>query len=281
MRPKQWTKNLVLFAALLFSRNLFSVRLALLSMAAFVIFALLSGGVYIFNDLMDMEEDKLHPKKSMRPLSAGLLSPKTARAAFFLAAAAAIGASFFINTKFAIAALAYLSIQIAYCLFFKNAVILDVFSIASGFFLRVVAGGAAISVPISPWLMVCTFFLSLFLSLCKRRHEILLLPAKDAAGHRNVLREYNIALLDQMITVVTSGTVLTYAIYTIAEETVRKFHTPNLLYTIPFVLYGVYRYLYLVYHKKEGGSPEIVLLSDRPMIINIILYAGAVVAILY
>ncbi len=281
MRPMQWIKNLVLFAALIFSRNLFEKEAVFTAVLAFVVFTLLSGAVYIFNDLIDIERDRLHPGKSKRPIAAGHLPAPTARAAFIVIALACLAGAFLINTGFGLAASAYLAIQVAYCLFFKNIVIMDVFSIASGFFLRVVAGALAIGVVISPWLKVCTFFLALFLSLCKRRHELLLLEGDSSYEHRDVLREYNAPLLDQMITVVTSATVIAYTIYTISEETVKKFHTTDLLYTIPFVLYGVYRYLYLVYRKEEGGSPEMSLLADKPMLLNIMLYAIAVVVILY
>ncbi len=281
MRPRQWIKNLVLFAALIFSRNLFDKEAVFTAVLAFVVFSLLSGAGYIFNDLVDAEKDRVHPVKSRRPIAAGHLGAATARAAFVVIALACLAGAFLIGVGFGLAASAYLAIQVAYCLFFKNIVIMDVFAIASGFFLRVVAGALAIGVAISPWLKVCTFFLALFLSLCKRRHEILLLEGESSYEHRDVLRQYNVALLDQMITVVTSATVMAYTIYTISEETIKKFHTTDLLYTIPFVLYGVYRYLYLVYRREEGGSPEMTLLADKPMMLNIALYAVAVIVILY
>lgn len=280
MRPKQWTKNLVIFAALLFSQNLLTPDKVLLNFTAFIIFALLSGGVYLLNDLMDIEEDKRHPKKSKRPIASGLLAQPTAKIAICVTISISIMASFLINISFAITVFIYLIIQVAYSIFLKHIVIIDVFSIAAGFFLRVVSGALAISVPISSWLLVCTFFISLFLALCKRRHELILLEDK-AFNHRKVLEDYNIYLLDQMIGVVTSSTLITYTLYTLSEETISKFNTKNLIYTIPFVLYGIYRYLYLVYHKEEGGYPEIHLLTDRPMLFNIFLYGLTIVFILY
>lgn len=280
MRPKQWIKNIVIFAALLFSQNLFNPGMVFLSFIAFLIFSLLSGGVYLFNDLIDIDEDIRHPQKSKRPLAAGLLKPSIVKITALTAISMSIIGSFLINAHFSIIIICYFLIQLVYSLFFKHVVIIDVFSIATGFFLRVIAGGAVISVPLSSWILVCTFFISLFLALCKRRHEIIILE-ENAFDHRKVLEDYSIKLLDQMIGVVTSSTLIAYTLYTLSEETINKFNTPNLVYTIPFVLYGIYRYLYLVYHKEEGGQPEIIFFTDRPMLLNIFLYGLAVVVILY
>lgn len=280
MRPKQWIKNVVIFAALLFSQNLFNPGMAFLSFIAFLIFSLLSGGVYLFNDLIDIDEDIRHPQKSKRPLAAGLLSPSIVKIAALSTISMSIIGSFLINANFSIIITSYFLIQLAYSLFLKHVVIIDVFSIAAGFFLRVIAGGVVISVPLSSWILVCTFFISLFLALCKRRHEIIILE-ENAFDHRKVLEDYSIKLLDQMIGVVTSSSLIAYTLYTLSEETINKFNTPNLIYTIPFVLYGIYRYLYLVYRKEEGGQPEIIFFTDRPMLLNIFLYGLAVVVILY
>lgn len=280
MRPRQWTKNIVLFIALLFSQNLFNPRMLLINLAAFSIFCLLSGGIYILNDLFDIEEDKKHPDKSKRPISAGNLSPIAAKAAMTIVLLFSIISSFFINIQFAVIAIIYIGIQIAYSLYIKHVIILDVFTIAAGFFLRVVAGAHAILVPISTWLVVCTFFLSLFLALCKRRHEIVLLEGQSS-HHRRVLKEYGVTLIDQMVAVITSATVISYSLYTLSEETVKKFHTTSLIYTIPFIVYGIYRYLYLVYQQGKGGSPEILLLTDKPLIIDIILFALVTMFIIY
>ena len=280
MRPKQWTKNFAIFAAILFSQNIFNIEAVFITLAAFFIFCLASGVVYILNDLMDIEEDKRHPKKRLRPLASGNLSVGAARAAGVIIGALTLLGAFMIGKNFAVVTIAYLLVQIAYSTYIKHVVILDVFSIAAGFFLRVVAGAEAIMVPISAWLVVCTFFLALFLALCKRRHEILLLD-DQAGAHRKVLDEYSILLIDQMITVMTAATVIVYTLYTLSPETVEKFGTNNLMYTVPFVLYGVYRYLYLVYQKEDGGSPEQLLIGDKPLLLNIFLYGIAVVAILY
>jgi 4-hydroxybenzoate polyprenyltransferase len=252
----------------------------LLSISAFAIFCLVSGSVYLLNDLLDIENDRKHPQKSLRPLASERLSPWVAKISFVVILTTSLIASFSINLDFAITVLGYFAVQIAYSAFLKHVVILDVFSIATGFFLRVVAGAKAIGVPISSWLLICTIFISLFLGLGKRRHELVLLGG-DARNHRKVLNEYNITLLDQMVGVVTAGIVTSYSLYTLSHETIRKFHTENLWFTIPVVLYGVFRYLYLVYRKQEGGNPELTLLEDRPLLVSIILYLIVVGVILY
>lgn len=278
MRYRQWTKNLVLFTAIIFSKNLFNPKMLLISFMAFIIFCLLSGGVYIFNDLLDIEEDRKHPKKCKRPIAAGSLEIKTARIIFLITVLVALVSSFFINKLFLIIAISYFGLQVSYSRFLKRIVVIDVFCIAAGFFLRVFAGAEAIKVPVSSWLLVCTFFISLFIALTKRRHELI---ADSTLPNRQVLGEYNTLLLDQMISVVTASTVVAYAVYTLSEETVKKFNTTNLKYTIPFILYGIYRYLYLVYRKDEGGSPETVFLTDKAMITNIFFYFVVTVVIIY
>lgn len=280
IRPKQLFKNLVIFIPLIFSQNFFNLELFYKSAVGFISFSLLSGAVYILNDVMDAERDKSHPVKSKRPIASGALGIRAAILSFTVLVIAALAVSFQINILFGLASVAYLAVQVGYSFYFKHVVIMDIFSIASGFFLRVIAGAAAIQVPASSWLLVCTFFLSLFLALGKRRHELLLLEG-DAASHRKVLTEYNTILIDQMIAVVTASAVVTYSVYTLSQETVSRFQTTNLKYTIPFVLYGIYRYLYFVYLKREGGSPEVILFTDLPMIINLFLYMITVIIILY
>ena len=281
MRPRQWTKNLILFAALIFSQNVFSPPLLFRAIAAFVIFCLLSGCVYIINDLLDLKQDKIHPVKSKRPLASGSLKPATAVMTtivlFFLSFG---GAAALTNRTFIITAIIYFVLQLAYSTLFKHVVILDVFCIAAGFVLRAIGGAEAIDVPFSTWLLFCTMLLSLFLALSKRRHELMLLE-DDAVHHRKILFEYSPYLLDQMISVVTASTVITYTLYTVSEDTVSKFGTDRLKYTIPFVLYGIFRYLYLIHQRNEGGSPERVLLNDLPLIICILLYGLTVGLILY
>ena len=281
MRPRQWTKNLILFAALIFSQNIFSPLLLFKAVAAFAIFCFLSGCVYIINDLLDLKQDKIHPIKSKRPLASGKLKPATAVIAAIALFCLSFGsAAAFTNLTFMIVALIYFVLQMAYSTLLKHVVILDVFCIAAGFVLRAIGGAEVIDVPFSTWLLFCTMLLSLFLALSKRRHELLLLE-DDAVHHRKILFEYSPYLLDQMISVVTASTVITYTLYTVSEDTVSKFGTDRLKFTIPFVLYGIFRYLYLIHQKNEGGSPERVLLNDLPLIICVLLYGLTVGLILY
>lgn len=281
MRPRQWTKNLILFAALIFSQNIFSPLLLFRTVAAFAIFCFLSGCVYIINDLLDLKQDQIHPIKSKRPLASGKLKPATAVIAAIALFCLSFGsAAAFTNLTFMLVALIYFVLQLAYSTLLKHVVILDVFCIAAGFVLRAIGGAEVIDVPFSTWLLFCTMLLSLFLALSKRRHELLLLE-DDAIHHRKILFEYSPYLLDQMISVVTASTVITYTLYTVSEDTVSKFGTDRLKFTIPFVLYGIFRYLYLIHQKNEGGSPEHVLLNDLPLIICILLYGLTVGLILY
>jgi 4-hydroxybenzoate polyprenyltransferase len=238
---------------------------------AFIIFCLLSGSVYTLNDLLDVKQDRTHPKKSQRPLASGKLQPPIAIVSGSILVLLSLANAFWLNTNFGFIALGYFILQIAYSTVLKHIVILDVLAVSIGFVLRAIAGAEVINVPISSWLLVCTILLALFLSLGKRRHEIILLE-DNAANHRKILYEYSPALLDQMISVVTASTVVAYALYTMSAETINKFQTDNLKFTIPFVLYGIFRYLYLIHQKSEGGSPEKILLNDRPLLINIILY---------
>ena len=280
MRPKQWLKNGFVFAALLFSRNIFNPVVTLTSALAFTVFCLASGAVYLLNDLVDVEQDRHHPKKRSRPIASGALDPRRASTAFAVILSASLLAGYAINLRFFLIVLIYLAVQIAYCTFIKEVVILDVFSIASGFFLRVAAGSVAIEVPMSRWLLICAIFISLFLALAKRRHELLLLG--DGAGtHRKVLDEYNVLFLDQMVSMATAGTIVSYSLYTLSEETVGRFGTTRLWLTIPIVLYGVARYLYNVYNKSDGGQPEEIIWRDKCLLACITIYIISVVAIIY
>lgn len=280
LRPEQWTKNLVVLAALALSKHLFEPRLLARSLGAFAIFCGLSGAAYLLNDLIDLEQDRLHPRKRLRPLASGALSPRTAAVSSALLGFGCLGASFLLGLPFAACAFLYLLLNVVYSLVFKNTVILDVLCISLGFVLRAVAGGVVIAVTVSDWLLVCTFLLALFLALSKRRHELTLLT--DAAvGHRKILAEYSPYLLDQMISVVTASCLTAYAFYTMAPETVEKYKTGRLAWTIPFVLYGIFRYLYLVHQKEQGGSPTDILMTDRPLLIAVALWAIALVVIVY
>jgi 4-hydroxybenzoate polyprenyltransferase len=280
MRPQQWTKNVLLFPALLFSQNLFHWRETVLVCAACAVFCLLSSGVYLLNDLLDIESDRAHPLKRHRPLASGALPVSVGIAACAFLSAGALAAAFWLSTPFAWTAVAYFLLQVAYTVRLKHVVILDVGCIAAGFVLRAVAGGQVIAVTISAWLLICAMLLSLFLALGKRRHELLLLE-DGATAHRRILGEYTPDLLDQMISVVTAATVVCYTFYTVAPETVAKFGTTRLVFTVPFVLYGIFRYLYLIHRRQMGGSPEKALLNDGASLVNLVLYGLAVVAILY
>ena len=280
LRPKQWAKNLLVFAGLVFSRNLFDTTNFLRSLAGFVAFCLLSGAVYLVNDLVDVANDRLHPLKRFRPIASGRLKPGTAKVAAVHAAALALVGGFALDWRFGIVGSGYYLMQLAYSLKLKHMVVLDVMTVAAGFALRAVAGTLLVHVTISSWLFVCTILGALFIALAKRRHELLFLEGGGEA-HREVLEKYSEALLDQMMAVATSSTVIAYCLYTIAPETIAKFGTHNLMLTVPFVLYGVYRYLYLVYRKEMGGAPEKVLLTDLPLIVDGLLWAASVVAVLY
>ncbi len=279
LRPEQWTKNLIVFAALIFGQRLFDPAAVTRSLAAFFVFCALSGVVYLINDVSDREADRLHPLKRTRPIAAGDVSASLALAAAAVIAAGALVAAFWLRPTFGWIAVAYLALFAGYSRVLKHVVIVDVLTIAIGFVLRAAAGAAVIAVPMSQWLLVCTILLALFLGLSKRRHELTLL-AQTATGHRRILEEYNPYLLDQMIGVVTASTLVAYIIYCTSPETTEKFGTTNLVLTTPFPIYGIFRYLYLV-HQKGAGSPSEVLLTDRPLVASIALWGFAVIAIIY
>ena len=279
LRPQQWIKNLFVYAPLIFSQNVLNQALVLRATLAFLAFCLISSAVYLLNDLRDIEEDRQHPLKAHRPLASGRLKRSTAVAALAIIAPAGFLVALLVNRSFVFIALGYFALQIAYTLWLKHVVILDIFVVASGFLLRVVAGGFAIRVYLSSWLLICTTLLALFLAMGKRRHEIVLMEGQ-ASSHRPILKEYNIYLLDQMISVVTASTLLAYCLYTISEETVAKFGTRDLIYTVPFVLYGIFRYLYLIHQKAEGGTPESLIIRDKPLLVAIALWIGVAAAVL-
>lgn len=280
LRPRQWLKNGIVFAGLIFSQNVSDVKLSLTALAAFALFCALSSSVYLINDLGDLERDRRHPLKRLRPLAAGRLPLGMAWVIAPALAVLGLGLSFTLRLEFGLLALAYYALNLAYTYWLKHIAIVDVMSIAVGFVIRAAAGAEAIAVEISPWLLVCTIFLALFLALSKRRHELLVLEA-GAGDHRASLAHYSPYLLDQMIAVVTASTVISYCLYTMWPETVAKFGTHNLVYTTPFVIFGIFRYLYLVHQREEGGAPEKIPLTDIPMIINLALWLAAVGAALY
>ncbi len=280
MRPRQWTKNFVVFAGILFSLQIFQVLPLLKTTVAFFLFCMVSGTVYILNDILDYERDLVHPEKKLRPIPSGRLPKTHAKMAGILIGTLSLVASFMVSNAFGIIALTYLTMNIAYSLYLKHVVIVDVMIIAIGFVLRAVAGAVVIDVRISEWLLICTFLLALFLALCKRRHELKLIE-NQAANHRAVLQEYSLGLVDQMISVVTSSALMAYALYTISDKVVEKFNTQNLIFTVPFVLFAIFRYLYLVHLQNLGGSPDRVLIQDKAMVIDIILWVISVTGILY
>jgi 4-hydroxybenzoate polyprenyltransferase len=280
LRPEQWTKNLIIFAGLIFGRHLLDPRPLARTLAAFAVFCALSGAVYLLNDVIDREADRRHPLKARRPIASGAVPVGTALTVAAVLAVAALAAAFWLGPSFGVVAVAYVGLLALYSASLKHVVILDVLTIAIGFVLRAVAGAVVIQVPISHWLLVCTVLLALFLALSKRRHELVLL-SESAIEHRRILGEYSPYLLDQMIGVVTASTLIAYIFYTFSPETLQKFGTGNLGLTIPFPLYGIFRYLYLVHQKEGGGSPAEMLLTDRPLLICVALWAAAVVFIIY
>jgi 4-hydroxybenzoate polyprenyltransferase len=280
LRPHQWTKNLLVFAALLFSKHLFEPGPFLLAFLAFLAFCGLAGAVYLWNDIADIEQDRLHPKKKLRPLAAGELSVRTATIGAVVLVVSALSLSFWIDWRLGLCASIYLGMNLGYSFGLKHVVILDVLTLALGFVLRALAGGFAIQAPVTEWLLVLTLLLALFLALAKRRHEITSL-GEGATSHRAILAEYSPYLIDQMTSVVTASVVTAYAFYTLSPETVSKFGTAKLSWTLPLVLYGIFRYLYLVHQKDRGDSPTDMLLTDRPLLATVALWVALVIAIVY
>jgi 4-hydroxybenzoate polyprenyltransferase len=280
IRPREWVKNLLVLAPLLFSQKIFVIPAVGQASAAFILFCLISSSVYLLNDLADCQQDRLHPQKCRRPIAAGELGQGTALGALLVLLLVALGGGMMFSKAFALVLLLYWLINLLYSAWLKHQVILDVFTVASGFVLRAVGGAVAIQVEMSQWLLICTTLLALFMGFSKRRHELLLLQG-DASNHRQVLGEYNPRFLDMMIAIVTASTVMSYTLYTVSEETVNKFHTRGLILTLPFVLYGIFRYLYLVYSKDQGGNPTQNLASDKPMVLNFLLWALLAGTILY
>lgn len=280
LRPDQWHKNLIVFAALIFAVKLLDPAAAANALAAFLIFCGLSGAAYLINDVADREQDRQHPLKRLRPIASGDLAPGAALTFAVVLSTAALTAAFALRPVFGVAAAAYLALFVVYTRSLKHIVVLDVMTIAIGFVLRAVAGGLVIDVHISNWLLVCTMLGALFLGLAKRRHEITLL-ASGASGHRKILEEYDPYLLDQMIGVVAAATMVAYIIYCASPETHAYFGTEWMVLTTPFPVYGLFRYLYLVHRKAGGGSPSDMLLTDRPLLACVLLWGITAIAIIY
>jgi 4-hydroxybenzoate polyprenyltransferase len=279
MRPRQWTKNVFVFVPLFFDRKLTDPESVLRTLAAFVLLCLMSSAVYLMNDLVDIEKDRQHPVKKNRPLPAGELSPTVAAVTAVILAVSSLAAGYILSPTLALILLLYLLIQIAYSLWLKNVVLVDVLVVASGFLLRIAAGVAVIEVErFSPWLYVFSGFLALFLVVGKRRHELVLL-GDSGASHRTILSEYNIDLIDRILGIVTTGAVVAYSLYTFLSEGLPANHA--MMLTIPFVLYAIFRWLYLIHVRHEGGAPEEVVLRDRPLQICIVLWGIVAFIALY
>jgi 4-hydroxybenzoate polyprenyltransferase len=280
LRPHQWAKNLFVLAPLVFAHGLLMGGVLLRGLVAFACFCAASSAVYLFNDLLDREADRRHPVKRLRPIAAGTLPASAAAAAAAVLLAAAVAGGAWLGAGFLRVLAVYLLLNAGYTLGLKRVVILDVMIVAVGFVLRVLAGGAAVGVEVSRWLLLCTIFLALSLAFSKRRHEIELMPG-HAADQRRVLTHYSSAFLDQMINVVTASAVVCYALYAVAPETTEKYDTQDLVYTIPLVLFGIFRYLYLVYQRPGEASPTEALLRDVPFVVNLALWGLAVLWIVY
>ncbi|MGI5818162.1 MAG: decaprenyl-phosphate phosphoribosyltransferase [Armatimonadota bacterium] len=280
MRPWQYTKNLLVFAAVIFAHRLGDPAAVISSVLAFVLFCMVSSAVYLINDVRDCEEDRRHPEKCLRPIACGALSPRLASAVAVALVIVGVGGSFVVNVGLGAVTLGYFGLQMLYQLILKQLVLLDVFAIAAGFVLRAVAGAEAIEVVISPWLLICTLLLALFLGLAKRRGELVLLE-EGAEGHRRTLDRYSIEMLDQLIPVMAACAIMAYCLYTISDRTVAELGSTRLMYTIPFVIYGLFRYVYLMHREGHGGAPDRTLLQDRPLLITVALYAATAAAIIY
>lgn len=279
MRPKQWIKNLLVFAALVFDGQLTQTDPFLRTLAGFGLLCLLSSTVYLFNDLADLEKDKLHPKKRLRPLPSGRLSPTVAWAAAAALPAVALPLSFWLGWRFGVVALIYLANNLLYSFRLKHVVLIDVLVLASGYVLRVAGGVMLITVErFSPWLYLCISLVALFMGFGKRRGELLLMNANSGASRR-VLEDYTIPFLDELINMVATATIIAYALYTFSAPNLPENHA--MMLTIPFVIYGIFRYLYLIHIKGEGGAPDELVLTDRPLQITFGLWGLLAVAVLY
>lgn len=280
-RPRQWVKNAFVFAALIFSQNIFDATAVLYAAAAFALFCLYSSCVYMMNDIADIERDRQHPKKRNRPLPSGRLNISTVVFAAIVLFSAACAGSALLSFHFLCVGLVYFAANIVYSFLCRSIVILDGMIIALGFLLRLYAGAVVIGAEVSDWLYLCGLFVSLFLAFSKRRHELILLGEESAGDHRAILKEYSTPFLDQIISIVTASTAVTYSLYCLDKSQTVDNHHDGMMLTIPFVLYGLLRYLYLVYQKDEGGNPSELLLSDKPIVINGVLWLGVVYWALY
>jgi len=281
VRVPQWIKNLFVFVPLLFSLHLFETGYFLNSLKAFFIFCFASSYIYILNDIIDLEADAAHPTKKFRPLPSGRISKQNAWILSIFILFGLAGLTFFTNLNFIYLLIAFVLLNIFYSLYFKHIVILDVFSIAAGFSIRVLAGAAILSVPISSWLILTTMFISLFLGVMKRHSELEQISENQLGSTRKVLAEYSLTFTNQIATVAAAGVIICYALYTVSTRTVSVFGTENLIYTTPFVVFGIFRFMYLEYLNQKGENTTQVMLTDIPMIVTVIFYAITTVLIIY
>jgi 4-hydroxybenzoate polyprenyltransferase len=280
MRPAQWVKNGFVFAALVFSRSLTDWRRVVFVTLAALLFCLISSASYLLNDVLDAPEDRRHPTKRTRPVASGQVSPRTALATAALLGLVSLAAAWWLDPQFFLILGTYAGLNVIYSLFLKHIMLVDVFVVAAGFVLRVLGGGVIIHVELSAWLIVCTTLLALFLALTKRRQELVLL-GDDASNHRAILANSSTYFLDQLIGIVTASTVMSYSLYTLSGDVQAKFPGKRLELTIPFVLFGIFRYLYLVHQTQQGGNPTRLLLTDRVLLSVVLMWAAAVILIIY
>ena len=273
MRPKQWYKNLILFVGIVFSHNLFSFSMWFAVISAFTIFCMLSGGNYVINDVLDIERDKKHPTKRKRPIASGKVKKSYAILFASILIILALSGSYLINSPFFVVSIVFFLLHNAYTLFLKHIILVDVLIISTNFVIRAIAGCVAISVLISPWLIICAFLLALFLALGKRRHELVLL-GEEAKTHRKILQDYSTEMLEQMICITSGALIISYSLYTFLADNI------YMMLTIPFAVYGLFRYLFLVHAKNFGGETEMIF-KDKGMLLSMILWAALVVLILY
>ena len=280
LRPWQWIKNLFIFLPLIFGGKLLVFPANLMTVLACILFSLAAGVSYLVNDIIDAEKDKLHPTKSNRPVASGKVSKKNAAITALILGVISIVLSFKLNINFGWVVVLYLIFNLIYSVFLKDIVIIDVFCIGGFFLLRIMAGSAVTGIELSHWILIMTVLLALFLGFNKRRQELKLLEDK-AKPHRFVLTKYSLYFIDQMITVITSSLIIAYMLYAVDAKTVSEFGTRNLMYSVPFVYYGIFRYLYLIHKVKIEGDPTLVLLSDKMMQINIVLWIGICISVIY
>lgn len=282
MRPEQWTKNLIIFAGLFFAKRMNDLMTLFLSVQIFLIFCLLSSASYIFNDIIDRKEDAHHPDKRRRPIPRGDLRPGIALLASLVLVVVGVTWAALLSSGLLTIVIAFLALHIIYDLYLKHISIIDVFAIALAFILRLLAGVSVSGIEslVSSWILLCTFLVALFLALCKRRAEMALLQDMSK-HHRKSLEGYSVQFLDQLITIVAGCSILSYSLYTLSADTIAKHGSDKLLYTIPFVVYGIFRYLYLVNIKMGGANPEKLLLKDLPLMADILLYCVAVYLVVY